>query len=64
MQPTCKFSKFENQNCILDVCGGYTLKPRYNEPQCSEFRYIVNKTQLPFEGFTKHITFNIVNYSI
>ena len=26
--------------------------------------YIVNKTQLPFWGFTKHITFDIVNYSI
>ena len=25
---------------------------------------IVNKTQLPFGGFTKHITFDIVNYSI
>ena len=25
---------------------------------------IVNKTQLPFWGFTKHITFDIVNYSI
>ena len=41
-----------------------TLKPRYNEPRYSEFRYIVNKTQLPFEGFTKHITFDIVNYLI
>ena len=26
----------------------FTLKPRYNEPQYSEFRNIVNKTQLPF----------------
>ena len=25
-----------------------TLKPRYNEPQYSEFRDIVNKTKLPF----------------
>ena len=25
---------------------------------------IVNKTQLPFLGFTKHITFDVVNYSI
>ena len=41
-----------------------TLKPWYNEPNYSEFRYIVNKTQLPFWGFTKHITFEIVNYSI
>ena len=24
------------------------LKPRYNEPQYSEFRNLVNKTQLPF----------------
>ena len=41
-----------------------TLKPRYNEPQYSEFRNIVNKTQLLFGGFTKYITFVIVNYSI
>ena len=41
-----------------------TLKPRYNEPQYSEFRYIVNKTKLTFEGFTKHITFDNMNYSI
>ena len=34
----------------------HTLKPCYNEPQYSEFRDIVNKT--------KHITFDIVNYSI
>ena len=33
-----------------------TLKPWYNEPQYSEFRDIVNKT--------KHITFDIVNYSM
>ena len=25
-----------------------TLKPRYSEPQYSEFRDVVNKTQLPF----------------
>ena len=41
-----------------------TLKSRYNEPRYSEFRNIVNQTQLPFLGFTKHITFDIVNYSI
>ena len=42
-----------------------TLKPRYNEPQYSEFCDIVNKTQLTFLGFTDHITFDIVvNYSI
>ena len=41
-----------------------TLKPRYNEPRNSEFRDIVNKTQLLFCGFTKHITFDIVNYLI
>ena len=40
-----------------------TLKPQYNEPWYSEFRHIVTKTQLPFWGFTKHITFSIVNYS-
>ena len=39
-----------------------TLKPWYNEPQYSEFCNIVNKTQLPFWGFTKHMTFDIVNY--
>ena len=41
-----------------------TLKPWYNESRYSEFHYIVNKTQLPFWGFTKHITFNILNYLI
>ena len=41
-----------------------TLKPRYNEPWYSELFDIVNKTQLPFWGFTKYITFDIVNYSI
>ena len=41
-----------------------TLKPRYKEPGNSEFLDIVNKTQLPLWGFTKHITFDIVNYSI
>ena len=40
------------------------LKPRYNEPQYSEFPDLVNETQLPFWGFTKHITFDIVNYWI
>ena len=47
---------------ILWTCS--TLKPRYNEPRYSEFRNIVNKTYLPFWGFTKYITFDIVNYSI
>ena len=46
---------------IIMIC---TLKPQYNEPRYSEFRDIVNKTQLPFSGFTKHITSDIVNYSI
>ena len=36
-----------------------TLTPRY-----SEFCNIVNYTQLPFWGFTKHFIFDIVNYSI
>ena len=31
-----------------DNIRSYTLKPRYNKPQYSEFRDIVNKTQLPF----------------
>ena len=35
------------------------LKPWYNKLRNSEFRYIVNKTQLPFWGFTRHITFDI-----
>ena len=42
----------------------HIIKPRYNEPQYSEFRDIVNKTQFPFRGFTKHIIFDIVNYLI
>ena len=41
-----------------------TLKPRYNEPWYSEFLDLVNKTQFLFWGFTKHITFDIVNYSL
>ena len=40
-----------------------TLKPWYNESRNSEFREIVNKTQLQFWGFTKHFTIDIVNYS-
>ena len=43
---------------------GSTLKPWYNKPRYSEFSDIVNKTQLPFWGFLKHSTFDIVNYSI
>ena len=42
----------------------YTLKPWYNEPRYSEFYDKRNKTQLPFWGFTKHIIFDKVNYSI
>ena len=41
-----------------------TLQPQYNKPRNSEVLDIVNKTQLPFWGFTKHITFDILNYSI
>ena len=41
-----------------------TLKPRYSEPRNSEFLDKVNKTQLPFWGFIKHITIDIVNNSI
>ena len=33
-----------------------TLQPQYNKPRNSEVLDIVNKTQLPFWGFTKHIT--------
>ena len=36
----------------------------WNKPRYSESCVIVNKTQLPFCGFTKHITFDIVNYLI
>ena len=49
---------------VLVLNNVSTLKPRYNEPRYSEFCNIVNKTQLPFWGFTKYITFDIVNYSI
>ena len=49
---------------LLHVTEEITLKPRYNKPQYSEFCDIVNKTQLPFLGFTEHITFDIVNYLI
>ena len=48
-----------------------TLKPRYNEPlyneplYTSEFRDIVNKPSAHFEDLsTKHITFDIVTYSV
>ena len=53
-------------NLLLEFkCDHFsTLKPRYNKPQYSEFCDIVKKTQLPFCGFTKHILFDIVNYSI
>ena len=37
----------DNYNDRIQVCI-FTLKPRYNEPQNSEFLDIVNKTQLPF----------------
>ena len=37
--------KFINNNFSFIL---RTLKPRYNEPQYSEFRDVVNKTQLPF----------------
>ena len=46
-------------NSIIQDFPFSTLKPRYNEPRNSEFLDIVNKTQLPFYGFTKHITFDI-----
>ena len=49
---------------LVSIPTTEVLKPRYSEPQYSEFRDIVNKTQLPFRGFTKQITFDIVNYSI
>ena len=59
----------EPHKMIFDPVFTYlsTLKPRYNESGYSEFCDIVNKTQLPYWGFTKHITFDIyyiVNYSI
>merc|ERR1712001_594706 len=37
----------DNYNDRIQVCIT-TLKPRYNEPQNSEFLDIVNKTHLPF----------------
>ena len=41
--------------CWKDCVACYSsLKPLYNEPQYSEFHDLVNKTQLPFWGFTKH----------
>ena len=39
----------DNYNDRIQVCiFTHTLKPRYNEPQNSEFLDIVNKNQLPF----------------
>ena len=61
-----KLNLGENEIALIDsVQLSNTLKPRYNEP-CwySEFCDIVNKTQILFRGFTKHITFDIVNYLI
>ena len=49
---------------LVSIPTTEVLKPRYSEPQYSEFQDIVNKTQLPFRGFIKQITFDIVNYSI
>ena len=58
-------AEHEKNCCVVLYIGLFgTLKPGYNEPRYSEFRDIVNKTQLPFSGFTKHITSDIVNYSI
>ena len=50
---------------IVQILKKYigTLKPRYNEPWYSDICNIVNKIQLSFWGFTKHITFDLVNYS-
>ena len=65
--PVFKAGSSTWMNIILDLSTipeVSTLKPRYNEPQYSEFRDIVNKTQLPFLRFTKHITFDIDNYSV
>ena len=68
-------SLFTKRNCIrLTFCTHFlakyifqkqtcTLKPWYNELPYSEFHHVVNKTQFPFWGFTKPITFDIVNYS-
>ena len=53
---------FECKGQSTSLQHSSTLKPRYNEPWYSEFCNIVNKIQLPFWGFTKHITFDIVNY--
>ena len=33
---------------LVSIPTTEVLKPRYSEPQYSEFRDIVNKTQLPF----------------
>ena len=55
---------FECKGQSTSLQHSSTLKPRYNEPWYSEFCNIVNKPQVPFWGFTKHITFDIVNYSI
>ena len=57
-----KLNLGENEIALIDsVQLSNTPKPQYNEPWYSEFHNIVNKTQLPFWGFTRHITFDIVN---
>ena len=55
---------FECKGQSTSLQHSSTLKPQYNEPWYSEFCNIVNKPQLPFWGFTKPITFDIVNYSM
>ena len=58
-----KLNLGENEIALIDsVQLSNTLKPRYNEPWYSEFCDIVNKTQLPFWGFTRHNTFDVVNH--
>ena len=65
---TINFPSRLEESLINAFCNstqlGSTLKPRYNEPRYSEFHDIVNKTQLPIWGFTKHITYDKMNYSI
>ena len=52
------FVPSNSRSIARQVC--ITLKPQYNEPRYSEFCNIENKTQLPFLGITKYITFDIV----
>ena len=63
-RPISQFSLFIILHSNLDITNLDITNLDIVKTQYSELCDIVNKPQLPFWGFIKHITFNIVNYSI